>query len=843
MADNKFSVDDILKEYETEPSSGGLDVEDIIKQVNEESNSKTADAVQTQESVEESTAQETADVKRKNPIESVFDRLKNEADTLERFLDSDEGEQSDEIKELDADEPILSFDKRRADAENAKAAEKDADQSIETEVEKADGGKSESAEAESDGGEAEAEAEEAVSSKASDEANEASQADTEKEADSEESVDVSGEELDADEPKTESDEVSDNSDEESEAENSESEAYSVKKKEIYHSRRNNRGAAFTLRTSDDSDKSKADSHQEEYTERGQESAIFEEIARLKRNLTVRAAVLLFAAAFSLFITVANDLSLTMTTVFDRTINPSAYLFVNTILGIVAIGFSYSVIVNGFKSILDRRPDTDSIVAINILAAVIAGLVVLFDSESLKASFYHLYTCSAILGLLFNTLGKLSVAERTRRNFEYVSQTDSFSAVQLVEDDNTAAYITNGSSGSRKELASMRRTGFVKDFMKNSYSSDLADLFAQKTTPIVLAAALVVGLMSIAFEQNSSGTAEKFFVFLASISGTLSICTSFSLSLVANVPLSRASRKLIDYSGVMLGYSSAEEFAEVNSVMVDAGHLFPTGTVEFVNLKMLGSVVIDKAIVYAASMANAGKSVTQPAFYKMLRGNTNMILPVKGCISESNMGVSGWIENKRVLMGSRELMIKHSIDGLPSPESEDAFAGKNSVMYLSVSGRVIMVFAVSLSVGPSAKRWVQELEDEFIEINVRSSDGFITRSLISRLFDISPSTVKLMPSSCDGDYERLTEPVESMSASLFCSGHLPTFAMMLVAAKKVKYSVNIGIAVQYGSMILGIILCIIMMVTGTFSQITPTIVTIYNLVFMLLMYLLQSIKKL
>lgn len=612
--------------------------------------------------------------------------------------------------------------------------------------------------------------------------------------------------------------------------------------ESYSADPKNRGAAFTMRTSDDGDITKKPTGQSEYEKKEDAPEIRRQILRLKNSLIVRAGVTLFAAVFSLFITIANDLQLPLAPAFDRTINPSAYLFTNTILGIIAIGFSYPVITNGIKSIFKGRADSDSVAALNILISVIAGIVTLFDPESLKASFFHLYTSAAITGLLFNTLGKLSIVRRTQRNFEFVSHTDSFSALTQVSDEQTVAYLTNGSSGRKKELAAMRKTGFVRDFMKNSYSSDLADNYAERTTPLILAASLVIGILSIIFEKNSSGTSEKLFVFLASVSGTLAICSSFALTLIVNIPLAQASKKLINVSGVMLGYSSVEEYAEVNSVMIDAGHLFPTGTAQIVNLKVCGSAMIDDCIIYAASLAAAGKSITQPAFYKMLRGKLDMLLPVKGCISENGLGVSGWIDSKRVLLGGRELMEKHGIDGLPTPSAEDSFAGSNRVMYLAVSGRAAMMFAVSLSVGAAAERWVQELEDESIEIHVRCSDGIITRELLAQMFDISASSIRILPSNCDADYEAVTEPADSLSASMFCSGHLPTFSMLLIAAKKVKFAANLGNAVSYGAMILGIVISIIMMLTGSFAQITPTIVLIYNLAFLLLTRLLQKMHK-
>ncbi len=810
---DKFSLDEILSEYtpKTAKSSGEMDVEDIINETNlhtamaasaemadrGQESAETADTENTEVAeADESDAPEAsadtaeADKKREGffdshlrPIgEKVINKLEEQA---EEFDEAVAGEEADDVPEEELGDEFEGSADEFYDNAFGSVVDENAEDEAEEEY-------------------AEAEDTEPV-------INEEAQPEAEEPDESYED-DTYGNDVD-DENETESEPL-----------------------------KNTRGTRFMFHTEEYVDEDKRPSSQSEYTKKEDAPKIKEQIQRLRSNLTVRAAVLLFAALFSLFITVANDLSLPLAAVFDRTVNPSAFIFTNTILAIVAVGFSYSVIVNGIKSIFSRRPDSDSVAALNMIAAILAGLVTLFDPESLKASFFHIYTSSAILGMLCNTLGKLCIVRRTQRNFEFVAETENFSAVELVDDDQTVAYLTNGSAGKRKELAVMRRTGFIKDFMKNSYSSDLADSYAEKTTPLMLAAALAVGLLSIVFEKNSSGAAEKLFVFLASVSGTLAISSSVGLALIVNRPMAKASKRLSEYSGVILGYSSVEEFAEVNSVVIDSGHLFPTGTVEFVNLKMLGSVMIDQAIIYAASMAQAGRSVTIPAFYKMLRGKSDMILGVKGCASEDNLGVSGWIENKRVLLGSRKLMERHGVEGMPSESAEENFADGNGIMYLAVSGQAAMMFAVQLSVGPAAERWVQEMEDESIDIHVRCSDGFITRELLSQLFDISASSIRLLPSACDGDCEQLMEYKESVSASMFCSGHLPSFSMLLVAAKRLKFVANMGVALQYGAMVLGIVISVIMMLTGSFAQITPTIVVIYNLAFLLLTMLIQGMKK-
>lgn len=66
---------------------------------------------------------------------------------------------------------------------------------------------------------------------------------------------------------------------------------------------------------------------------------------------------------------------------------------------------------------------------------------------------------------------------------------------------------------------------------------------------------------------------------------------------------------------------------------------------------------------------------------MLRGKTELLYPVESYIYEDGLGLSGWIENKRVLLGTRELMENHSIDGLPSEAKEKEYTNGNVAVYL------------------------------------------------------------------------------------------------------------------------------------------------------------------
>ncbi len=614
---------------------------------------------------------------------------------------------------------------------------------------------------------------------------------------------------------------------------------------ILSQRRKKKIDNFKLKT-DESEalesKSGSDTAQREFESFDQAPDVLGDILQVKNNLVMRMCVLMFTGVFSLLITIANDFELPLVQVFDKTMSPSAYLFTNTLLGLISIAVSYTVLAGGLKNLFKGNADCDSIAAVGIIISVVAGIITLFEPSIVRESFYHVYTSAAIIGLLFNTLGKLMIVKRTERNFRFAAGDYERYALVSVDNEDTASRLTKGALNDFPELAAMRKTEFVKDFMKNSYSSDISDLFAKKATPIILLAGLLVGLLSLIFESGATGATEKFFNLLAVMSGTVSMCSSLALMLVVNVPMGRAQKKFLQYSGVMLGYSSVEEFADTNSVLVDAEQLFPNGMVDFVNLKLLSSARIEECILMAASLACQAGSVLKPTFYKMLRGKTEMLYPVESYIYEDGLGLSGWIENKRVLLGTRELMENHSIEGIPTRAKEAEYAKGNIVVYLSVSGVVTTLFVVRVNASLSVTRWMQELEEEGIIAVVRTVDGFISVNFLSELFGVTPTSIKLLSFRFHKDFQKETEYLPKVSSSMLCSGHFPSFAMLITGAKKLKFISNLGIAVQMGATVLGGVLALIMTLLGAFAQITPSLVIFYNLAFVLLTLIIQHIKK-
>lgn len=589
--------------------------------------------------------------------------------------------------------------------------------------------------------------------------------------------------------------------------------------------------------------SEAKKHVKDFTDYNEAPKVLEDILQLKSNLVIRLCILVITSFFSLYIAFANDLGWPIIEAFKRT-SAESFIFTNIVLGLVSAFVSYTVLISGIKKLIKRNADCDSVAALGIGSSLISSLLLFINPGIIQTRAYHIYMSVAILGLLFNTLGKLLIVNRTERSFRYVAgDYDKFAVTNVLNEDVAAKFTKGALLNDFPELATMRKTEFNSNFLQHSYSMDIADKYSRKYAPILLLASVLVGLLALICDRNASGISQRVLSGFAAFSGTISIAASFALMLVVNLPLARASKRFLRSSGVMLGYSAVEEFADTNSILVDARQLFPEGMINLVNLKAMSATPIEESILMAASLSCQAGSVLQSMFYNMLRGKTEMLYPVESYIYEDGLGLSGWIDNQRILFGTRELMENHSIEGLPPLSKENEYTKGYIPMYLSISGVVSTLFVITVNSSISVKKWLQVLENQKITTVIRSVDGFISLNLMSELFDVSPDSLKLLPFRFHSEYEEQTGFIPKASASMLCSGHFPSFAMLISGAKKLNFITNLGMTVQLAAALLGLLIALVLMLVGSFGSLSVSVVILYNLIMSLITVVTQYVRKL
>ncbi|MFQ7003267.1 MAG: hypothetical protein ACLRRT_06035 [Ruthenibacterium lactatiformans] len=132
------------------------------------------------------------------------------------------------------------------------------------------------------------------------------------------------------------------------------------------------------------------------------------------------------------------------------------------------------------------------------------------------------------------------------------------------------------------------------------------------------------------------------------------------------------------------------------------------------------------------------------FMGMLDNNEKLLAGVENASVEIGYGFTGWIEHRRVLLGSREMMKRHDIE-VPSLDYEKKYTknGQRSPIYLAVAGKLFGMFLVSYRPDRRAAETLDSLAQSGISVLVQADDFNITAPLVAATYGIPEGTVKVL----------------------------------------------------------------------------------------------------
>ncbi|MCM1507056.1 MAG: hypothetical protein NC177_07985 [Ruminococcus flavefaciens] len=570
-----------------------------------------------------------------------------------------------------------------------------------------------------------------------------------------------------------------------------------------------------------------------------------DISDLKSIITTRVVILLIVSFFSLYITLMNQLNFPILDILSKN-NPRTYIGVHLITGLIAVISSFAVISNGLKKLLSLKADSDSMTSVTAIVCILSLIPALVNPDYIMTE--RIYMPVGILALLTNALGKQLILKRAERNFKIVSKEQyERHGIVYVHDEERAERLTRGTLGDFPILASMRKTDFLTDFLKYTYSSDITDKYCRKATPICLIISAVISFVITFFCKESLLTLDSL-AFGMSIFCMLICATSCTgMPFVANVPLERVSNRSLIKKGVMLGYQSVDDFYDTNSILVNTDSLFPAHSVQLSGVKVFSNTKVNEALLEAASLTTHAGSVMRHLFSDVVDENNDILYHIENFSYEESMGLCGWIHNRRVLFGNRELMHSHNIEGLPTKTKEAEYTGDGQeAMYLSISGNIAALFTVEIRADREVKRWTKQLAKNKIFMILKSVDPCLTLEKIASLFGVSRSMFRILPKKLHEEFDKETKKTVRLSASMACSGKFSSFAQLIIGTKVVHSASVLGLIFQTVSVVLGFILCTLLIISKAFQfnfvYMSATALVIYNLACTLLTYIAVCSKK-
>ena len=564
----------------------------------------------------------------------------------------------------------------------------------------------------------------------------------------------------------------------------------------------------------------------------QEAEIRVNINLLRNAVFFRTVSLAVLTVIGAFLAIGESSYTLLYPALSQLMTVRGYCFLHLVLGLLILFITFPTVINGMRKLFHREADSDTIAAMPLIPCLLTVLATIFVPEPMQHNLVHIFLPVSSFILLMNSIGKLFIIRRATRNFALLTKNFEKYIVTCVQSETAAEELTRGVVQDYPILATIRKTKQMSDFLRHTYASDLADRFSKKLAPIVagislLLAAAITGIRIGVLETP----AENIPFFCSVLTMLLTAGCSAGIPLTVNLPLDRASKRLCPHGCTLLGYQSVDDFYDVNSILVPAATLFPKQSITISGIKNFSGFQVEEALLDAASMVYAADSILQNAFAALVEEKDGgMLYQVEDCSYEDNLGICGWIRHRRVLLGNREMMMAHHVEGMPTKVRElEMTSGSQDVLYLSVSGVVAGMFVIDITADPMVKRQMQRLKEEQISVVVKSVDSCITLQRLTTLFGVPDSMLKILPSADNDLYEKETAPLQDVSASTIHDGSFFGTARLLLEARSIKRAATTGLLLQVIAVILGLSICIGYILVNGYDNITSQTLLFFQLV--------------
>lgn len=388
----------------------------------------------------------------------------------------------------------------------------------------------------------------------------------------------------------------------------------------------------------------------------------------------------------------------------------------------------------------------------------------------------LYTAVSMLSYVLYFSGRKRKLKNDIADFQTVAQQyNRFYALGKIESPETAFEIGRGLLLGDPDVRYSKRIAFPAKFVETAKQNDsVSDIYAM-TVPAVLIAAGVIGAITcFVAGEVFTGVSAMSAVVLTGL--PLSAVSAFASSLRSvNKPLLR--------EGAMIaGYDAAFDATTANAVVLDAADLFDETRCRLRGMKIYHKMRVDEALLYTAAVTIQSGGTLATVFDGVIQSKTEMLPEVESLSYEERLGCSGWIYNQRVLVGSRDLLIKHNVDA-PSKEEEKHFRKDGcEVLYLAVEGKTAALFVVEYAANERLTNYLQQLEKYGVGILVRTADPNVTEGLVEQYFDLPHNLVKVINPVAGEMFRELAEesPTEA-PCTILHSGRTQSFLRAFLSA--------------------------------------------------------------
>ena len=556
---------------------------------------------------------------------------------------------------------------------------------------------------------------------------------------------------------------------------------------------------FSKDESDDNDTVKEENSKpvEDYTGEEDEKSILYELNHNIRKLFMRSLLSGIIAAVVVVLTI-------VTRIFPSAIcsavpfAPAAYAILLFVLMAASLVLNRVAMLSGLSPLVHIKGNSDTAVAVAGAAGMVQIIVSFFCLGDLNGFHVNYYTVIPMLAFFANNVGKLYMVLRVKDNFKFVSSKGQKYASKIYNNESVAMQMMSGTAADRPIIAYQHKTEFPSNFLKISYAPDPSEDLASKLAPITTIASIIIAVM-YGVVKLSFADALNAFALITAVS--VPVATLLSV----NAPVRKLCKTLLSYGSMLSGYPSVKQFCDSTAIMIDANELFPAESISLEGIKTFEDYGIDESLLCGIAILKEAQNPIANAFDSVVAETEETLPEVESVLYEDEIGLVGWIKSERILVGSRTLMEKYSVE-VPNMEYEEKYTSRGrQVTYLSRAGRLVAMFVTRYTPDAQLKAEMQRAETNGISFLIRTTDYNVTNDLVAKLYDLFYRSIKVLPTGLGNVLKEAEDTVEETSRSyLITNGKAASLARAVTGCVKIKHNISLSIIIQLIAVIFGLL---------------------------------------
>ncbi|MCI8443732.1 MAG: copper-translocating P-type ATPase [Clostridia bacterium] len=533
--------------------------------------------------------------------------------------------------------------------------------------------------------------------------------------------------------------------------------------------------------------------------------IYEDTIEEKKTKSEKNQFVIFSilAILLLYISMGHMMGLPIVNFLNMHTNPVNYAITLCFLTILFLLYGWDILKNGYKSLLHKAPNMDTLVAIGVMSSFLYSLYSMVMIGKGNPSYVHeLYFESAAIVIFFIKLGRYLDGiskDKTKEAIQKLVQITPSKAIIKVEGKEKEVTIdeiqrgdivisyagdriavdgeivegkahldesfmtgeskpVNKTKGNKVIAGTINYDGYLEykaeKIGKDSTISQIVKLVVEATNtkaPIAKIADKVSGyfvpvVMMLAIITLIAYLVLGFEIGTAVITFVTVLVVACPCALGLATPLAIVvSEGICANHGILVKKSEILENAEkIDTIIFDK-----TGTLTYGKLKI--AEIINHSRMQAKELLQLAGSLeaksTHPiaqAFSRYLKENKIETLEVESFENRSGYGIIGKVKGKDLMLGNYKMLEQLEMEN-PYKEEEKKLSQKgNSIIYVVQDKKIIGIIGVNDIIRQNAKKVVERLNQKKIETIMVTGDNQETAHRIAKQIGIKKVIADVLP---------------------------------------------------------------------------------------------------